>query len=80
MVGLNVDVQLPAVARGPVPQLMLGMQMQKASRAKQHALLPYKLTCLLYSSLCLDVSFPWVGGDISLDRSQCDTTTSLFLI
>lgn len=69
VVGLNVDVQLPAVARGPIPRLMLGTQVQEASRAKQHTLLPYKLTCLLCSKLCLNVSFPTVGGDIYLDRS-----------
>lgn len=69
VVGLNVDVQLPAIAHGPIPRLMLGMQIQEASRAEQHTLLGYKLMCLLYSKLCLDVSFSWVGGNIYLDRS-----------
>lgn len=51
MLGLNVDVQLPAIAHGPVPRLVLGMQGQEASGAKQHTLSSYKLVCLLYSKL-----------------------------
>lgn len=69
MLGLNVDVQLPAIARGPVPRLVLGMQGQEASGAKQHTLSSYKLTCWFYSKLCLDVSFSWVDRAISLDGS-----------
>lgn len=39
VVGLNVDAQLPAIAHGPVPRLVLGMQVQEASGAKQHTLI-----------------------------------------
>ncbi|XP_025917846.1 probable ATP-dependent RNA helicase DDX31 [Apteryx rowi] len=53
VVGLNADVQLPAIAYGLIPRLMLGMQIQGSSGAKQLTLLSYKLIYLLYSKLCL---------------------------
>lgn len=39
------------------------------SRAKQCTLSPCKFRCLLYSKLCLDVSFAWVGGGFYLGGS-----------
>lgn len=55
VVGLNGAVQLPAIAHGPVPRLVLGMPVQDASGAKQHT---HQINLCAYSTVkCLDVTF-----------------------